>query len=143
MLEELDSSHVFGLFEAIGESGWSYVYNINTSTWDISANVRTQLRNGRRGFALERTIGGNYLHVAASTVTGIGEGTVIQVDGSYETSEKDTPVEFGSDVDTADIEQIEGNYYLCVYTDSSSDGWAVIINVNAAAAPSEGSAMMP
>jgi type II secretory pathway pseudopilin PulG len=42
-------------------------------------------------------------------------------------------IEFGTDVDSADIEQIDSNNYLCVSTDSSGNGWAIIINVDAVA----------
>ncbi len=135
LLEKLDDENVLAVMEAISDCAWSFVFYVNTSTGAISHETnRDQLRNDRRGFSLETILSNNYLHAAASTITGIGEASVIEVDPStYLTSEKAAVVEFGTDVDSLDIEQIDTNNYLCVYTDSSNRGWAIILNVRAIA----------
>lgn len=129
-LVQIDSTHYLCAYTA-PTAGWTVVLEVDTGTWGISvsgAAVGFDTSNGGTP-SLEQIDSASFL-CAYDGPGNDGWTLVLDVNDSAWTITGETPLEYdGEQGLTPVLAQIDSDNYLCAYTGSFDDGYAVIINL--------------
>jgi len=128
---QIDSTHFLCAYSGPGDDGWAVVLTVDTDTWDISSETAYEYdeANGQTP-ALSQIDSTHYL----CTYSGAGDdgwAVVLTVNTGTWSITSETPFEYDGQLGkTPALAKIDGNHYLCLYSDKFSDGQAVVLTVN-------------
>jgi len=139
VLCRIDASHHLCVYKGFGGAsgkGYATVLIVNTGNWAISKGATLEFDSKSCGgpdlAAIDAT---NYLCVYQGDKAD-GYAVILTVNPATWTISKGTAYEFDEDNCSGPVlSQIDSDDYLCAYSGSDGDGWAVILTVNTGTIP--------
>ena len=131
-LAKIDSSHFLCAYEGPGADGWAVILTVNTGDWTISKGTAFEYDTASGLTPALAQIDTSHYLCTYSGPGGAGLSIVLTVDTGTWTITKGTPLEF--DMENGEepaLAQIDSTNYLCTYTGADSDGYAVVLTVDA------------
>jgi len=130
-LVKIDSTHYLCAYTGPNSDGWAVVLTVNLVTWAITQGTAFEYdtSNGQMP-ALVQVDSAHYL-CAYTGQSSRGKAVVLTVNTGTWAITGGAVFEFdGSSCDNSALVQIDSTHYLCAYTGTNSDGWAIVLTVN-------------
>lgn len=130
-LAKIDSTHYLCAYSGPKEDGWAVVLTVDTDTRDITKETPFEFDADKAtDTVLAKIDDSHYLCTYADKFSD-GQAVVLTVNTSTWDITKQTPFEFDTEQATDHaLAKIDDSHYLCVYSDTFSDGRAVVLTVN-------------
>jgi uncharacterized protein YaiE (UPF0345 family) len=133
-LAQIDSTHYLCAYTGSGNDGWAVVLTVNPGTWAVTGSTLYEFDTSSGQYPALAQIDSTHYLCAYTGPNADGWAVVLTVNPGTWAVTRGTPYEF----DTADgtwpaLAQIDSDSFLCSYTGTGSDGWAVVLNVNTSA----------
>ena len=130
-LAQIDDSHYLCAYTGHNSDGWAVVLTVNTSNWTISKETPFEFDDQEgQSSALAKIDDSHYLCAYAGENSD-GWAVVLTVNLSNWTISKGAAFEFDNqNGQYPALAKIDDNHYLCAYTGTNSNGWAVVLTVD-------------
>ena len=136
-LAQLDSTHYLCVYAGGNDDGWAVVLTVDTGTWTVTAETPFEYEAGIGQTPALAQIDSTHYLCAYTGEQGDGFAVVLTVDTGTWNITAGTPFEYeaGTGQTPALAQIIDESDYLCAYTGSFSDGWAVVLNYTPGGGP--------
>jgi prepilin-type N-terminal cleavage/methylation domain-containing protein len=132
-LARIDESHYLCVYADKFSDGQAVVLTVDTGTWNITKETPLEYDTDHAYTPALAKIDNTHYLCAYSDKFADGQAVVLTVNASTWDITKETPFEYDTtNGQTPSLLQIDATHYLCAYDGPDSDGWAVVLTVNAA-----------
>jgi prepilin-type N-terminal cleavage/methylation domain-containing protein len=135
-LAQIDSRHYLCAYRGSGSDGWAVVLTVNPGSYAITKETAFEYDSSEgREPALAQIDTSHYL-CAYRGPGGDGWATVLAVDGGDWTISKTSELEYDtSEGRVPALARIDGDHHLCAYRGPGTDGWSVVLSMDAQIRP--------
>jgi len=130
-LAKIDNGHYLCIYADKFDDGQAVVLTVDTGTWEITKETPLEYDTDHAGTpALAKIDDGHYLCAYADKFDD-GQAMVLTVDAGDWTISGGTKFEYDdTQAQDAALAQIDATHYLCAYTGTLADGWALVMTVH-------------
>ena len=130
-LAQIDNTHYLCAYSGNGDDGWATVLTVNTGTWTVTKETPFEFDTKKGETPALSKIDNTHYLCAYSGRNNDGWATVLTVNTGTWAIMKETPFEFDTQKgETPALSKIDNAHYLCAYSRSGDDGWAVVLTVD-------------
>lgn len=131
-LARIDESHYLCVYADKFSDGQAVVLTVDTGTWNITKETPLEYDTDNADSPALAKIDNTHYLCAYSDKFSDGQAVVLTVDTGTWNITKEAPFEYDTtNGETPSLLQIDSAHYLCAYDGPDSDGWAVVLTVNA------------
>ena len=130
-VSQIDSNHFLCAYTGPDDDGWAVVFTVDTGNWTISRETPFEYDTTRGQTPALAKIDDSHYLCAYSGPYADGWATVLTVDTGNWTISRETPFEFDTaNCRTPALAAIDAANYLCAYSGSGYDGYALVLTVD-------------
>jgi len=130
-LSKIDSTHYLCAYRGRDSDGWSAVLIVDPATWVVTKGTPYEFDTANGQFPALAQIDPNHYLCAYSGNSSRGYAVVLDVNTADWAITKGTAYQhYSSATSSQALARIDSTHYLCTYTGSGSDGYAVVLIVN-------------
>ena len=130
-LAQIDLTHYLCAYSGAGSDGWAVILAVDTFNWTISKGTPLEFDATLGTTPALAQINATHYLCAYTGPGSDGLAVVLTVNAGAGTISAGTPFEFDAvNGEAPALARIDNDHYLCAYSGSGNDGWAVVLTVN-------------